>query len=334
MSSLVRWLKAGIFFSVVLFAGTQVTVARPAPSTDAAKPDFCAAPEYRQFDFWIGDWDVFDVDNPSIKVARARVDNPSIRVARARVERILDGCVLQEDYQDTNGLKGRSFSIYDTSNKTWRQSWVTNRGQTLAIEGGLQAGEMVLAGVDRAVEGKQRRVRGTWKLVDGGVRETAWTSVDGGETWNPYFDLLFRPVAEGVSSTGTAPGKGETVAIVAALDTRYQAAVQRNDADTMDGILEEDFILVTGTGKTYTKADLLKEARDGQVHYERQDDAEQTVRVWGDTAVITAKLQAKGTDHGKPFDYQLWFSDTYVRTRLGWRYVFGQASSPLSSPEQ
>ena len=332
MNPLVRWLKTGIFFSAVLFAGAQVTVARPAPSPDSVKPDFCSAPEYRQFDFWIGDWEVFDVDNPSIKVARARVDNPSIRVARARVEPILDGCVLQEDYQDTNGLKGRSFSIYDPSNKMWRQSWVTNRGQMLAIEGGLQAGEVVLAGVDRTVDGKQRLVRGTWKPVNGGVRETARTSIDGGETWKPYFDLLFRPVAEGANGRGTVPGKGETEEIVAALDTRYQAAVQRNDADTMDGILADDFILVTGTGRAYTKPDLLKEARDGQVRYERQDDAEQTVRVWGDTAVITAKLQAKGTDHGKPFDYELWFSDTYVRTDLGWRYVFGQASSPLSSP--
>jgi ketosteroid isomerase-like protein len=56
---------------------------------------------------------------------------------------------------------------------------------------------------------------------------------------------------------------------------------------------------------------------------------EQTVRVWGDTAVITALLWVKGTQDGKPFDYKLWFSDTYVRTSGGWRYAFGQASLPL-----
>jgi hypothetical protein len=45
--------------------------------------------------------------------------------------------------------------------------------------------------------------------------------------------------------------------------------------------------------------------------------------------VVTALLWAKGTKEGKPFEYKLWFSDTYVRTAAGWRYVFGQASLPL-----
>ena len=116
---------------------------------------------------------------------------------------------------------------------------------------------------------------------------------------------------------------------VAALDTEYQAAVKKNDAATMDRILADDFILVTGRGKVYNKADLLKSARDKEAVYEHQEDTEQTVRVWGDTAVITALLWAEGTQGGKAFDYKLWFSDTYVRTPGGWRYVFGQASLPL-----
>ena len=53
------------------------------------------------------------------------------------------------------------------------------------------------------------------------------------------------------------------------------------------------------------------------------------MRVYGDTAVVTAKLWGKGTDAGKPFDWTLWYSDTYVRRAGGWRYVFGQASLPL-----
>jgi hypothetical protein len=74
---------------------------------------------------------------------------------------------------------------------------------------------------------------------------------------------------------------------------------------------------------------LLKEAREKSVIYERQEDSQQTVRLWGDTAVITALLWAKGVDRGKPFDYRVWFSDTYVKTAAGWRYVFGQASLHL-----
>ena len=117
--------------------------------------------------------------------------------------------------------------------------------------------------------------------------------------------------------------------IVAALDTAYQAAVKHNDVATMDRILADDFVLVTGNGHVYTKADLLKEASEKRVIYERQEDSNQTVRVWGDTAVVTALLWAKGTSRGEPFDYKVWFSDTYVFTSAGWRYVFGQSSLRL-----
>jgi len=122
--------------------------------------------------------------------------------------------------------------------------------------------------------------------------------------------------------------------MIAALDTEYQAAVEKSDAAAMGRILADDFVLVIGSGKTYSKADLLNEAQSGRVLYERQDDSAQTVRVWENTAVVTAKLSAKGTENGKPFEYTLWFSDTYVRTPAGWRYVFGQASLPLPKASQ
>jgi ketosteroid isomerase-like protein len=116
---------------------------------------------------------------------------------------------------------------------------------------------------------------------------------------------------------------------VEAVDIEYQAAVKQNDDVTMDRILADDFILVTGLGKTYTKADLLEEARSKRTVYDHQEDSARKVRVWGDTAVVTALLWAKGTENGKAFDYKLWFSDTYVRTPAGWRYVFAQASTRL-----
>jgi ketosteroid isomerase-like protein len=121
----------------------------------------------------------------------------------------------------------------------------------------------------------------------------------------------------------------EDIRTVAALDTQYQAAVKNNDAATMDRILADDFVVVTGSGKIYTKADLLQMARTRRVQYEHQEDSDQTVRVWGDTAVVTAKIWLKGIDEGKPFEWHLWFSDTYVRTPAGWRYVHGQVSLPL-----
>jgi ketosteroid isomerase-like protein len=116
---------------------------------------------------------------------------------------------------------------------------------------------------------------------------------------------------------------------VEALDIEYQVAVKQNDVATMDRILADDFVLVTGLGKTYTKTDLLEEARSKRTVYKRQEDSARKVRVWGDTAVVTALLWAKGTEDGKAFDYKLWFSDTYVRTPAGGGYVLAQASTRL-----
>ncbi|HEY2397335.1 MAG TPA: nuclear transport factor 2 family protein [Rudaea sp.] len=119
-------------------------------------------------------------------------------------------------------------------------------------------------------------------------------------------------------------------AAVAALDTKYQAAVKANDAATMDRILADDFVLVNGKGKSCSKADLLESARDKTETYEHQEDTEQTVRVWGDTAVVTALLWIKGSNKDDAYDYKLWYSDTCARTSNGWRYVFGQASMRLT----
>jgi ketosteroid isomerase-like protein len=112
---------------------------------------------------------------------------------------------------------------------------------------------------------------------------------------------------------------------------KYPATVKSNDAATMDQILADDFVLVTGAGKVFNKADLIDSARRKEVTYERQDEepGTQKVRVWGDTAVVTALLWIKAVQGGKPIDSKLWFSDTYIRSPAGWRYVFGQASLPL-----
>ncbi len=315
-------LKVAMICIVALFVRIEGLANLPISLANSSKTASCAAPENRQFDFWVGDWDAFYVDSPAIQVARTRVDL------------ILDGCVLQEDYEGANGLKGQSFTMYDASRNVWHQSWVTNRGQLLVIEGKLKLGEMLLSGVDHAANGESL-VRGTWKPADGGVRETAVTSTDGGKTWNPWFDLLFRPHTELARSNAAVAGNTRNIPIhddqkiVAELDTQYQAAVKKNDAATMDHLLADDFVLVTGFGKAYRKADLVNDARGGHVVYEHQEDTAQTVRVWGNTAVVTAKLWEKGTDNGKSFDYTVWFSDTYVRTLAGWRYVFGQSSLPL-----
>jgi ketosteroid isomerase-like protein len=133
----------------------------------------------------------------------------------------------------------------------------------------------------------------------------------------------------GVDLAVSAANREDDQRTLAKLDTDYQKAVERNDTKTMARILADDFILVLGDGTVYTKTDLLKDAASGNTRYEHQVDSDRTVRVWGDTAVVTAKLWAKGLEAGKQVDYYQWFSDTYVRKPTGWSYVFGQASLAL-----
>lgn len=121
---------------------------------------------------------------------------------------------------------------------------------------------------------------------------------------------------------------------VAALDTAYQAAVERNDADAMGAILHHDMILVLGVGIVVTRDQLIESARTQHIIYDHQveDAGTQTVRLYGDdTAIVTARLWLNGhyRESGQSFDRTVWFSDTYVRTPQGWRYAFGQASIAL-----
>ena len=169
-----QWKAAVGLGLVLLIAGRSCTAqnAQKAP---------CASSEYRQLDFWVGDWDAFEITGRKTPAAHLRV------------EKILNGCVLKEAYDGANGLHGQSFSIYDRTRGVWHQSWVTSSGQLLIIEGGLQNGKIVLSGADKTADGKDRLVRGTWAPQGNDVRETAVRSIDGGKTWEPWFDLIFKP---------------------------------------------------------------------------------------------------------------------------------------------
>jgi len=118
---------------------------------------------------------------------------------------------------------------------------------------------------------------------------------------------------------------------VASLDIAYQAAVKRNDVTSMDAILHPQFALVRGDGAVVSREEILEGARSGAYVYQQQDEVvgTQTVRTWGDTAVVTALLWVKGHKRGQAFDRRVGFSDTYVRTPDGWRYAFAQVSLPL-----
>lgn len=118
---------------------------------------------------------------------------------------------------------------------------------------------------------------------------------------------------------------------VARLDRTYQQAVKHNDVKTMARILHPDFQLVLGDGRRFDRKHLLDDARSKRFIYELQDEEpnSQKVLVWGDTAIVTAKLILKAKKGDETIERTLWFSDTYVRTTKGWLYLFGQASLPL-----
>ncbi|MEO8870727.1 MAG: hypothetical protein ABI357_07835 [Granulicella sp.] len=171
----------GVSF-VALVAVASTSIAHAAPSGSASKAaTACAAPEYRQFDFFAGDWDTYDADALNKVIARNKVDV------------ILAGCVVQEDYRQNDGHHGESYSIYDAEHGIWHQTWVTNRGELLLLNGGMQGDQMTLTGSQKTTDRKSSLLRGVWYRQGSGVRETATRSTDGGKTWKPVFDIVFMP---------------------------------------------------------------------------------------------------------------------------------------------
>jgi hypothetical protein len=136
----------------------------------------CDSPEHREFDFWIGDW---QVHTPAGKLAGAN-----------RIERDYGGCVLHERYTTPREYAGESLTIYDASRKVWHQTWVDSSGTLLLLEGGLREGRMVLEG--KTVEdGKETRHRITWTPNANGSVRQLWESTDAQGQWKTSFDGLY-----------------------------------------------------------------------------------------------------------------------------------------------
>ena len=165
---------ASTLFAFVLFAHADT----PSPPPPGATPA-CAAPKYRAFDFWVGDWNV----TQNGKLAGTN-----------RIERILGGCALLENWQGVGGSEGNSLSYYDATHRVWHQTWVDNQGTPLELEGDYQGGRMVMAGntLDPA-SGKTAINRLTWTpRADGRVRQHWEVSTDDGKTWSTAFDGMYE----------------------------------------------------------------------------------------------------------------------------------------------
>ncbi len=144
----------------------------PAP---AAKP--CAGPEYRQFDFWIGQWDVYGAKGQ--------------KVGENRIDLFGDGCALLENWTGSSGVTGKSLNMYDATDQQWHQYWVDSSGSRLMLDGKFADGKMVLASStpDPAKPGVSVHQRITWTPhADGSVRQLWESSSDSGKTWTVAFD--------------------------------------------------------------------------------------------------------------------------------------------------
>ncbi len=139
----------------------------------------CAhSPEARQFDFWIGEW---DVRTPQGIVAGS-----------SSVQSILGQCIVFENWSALGGNSGKSFNIYDKNDKKWHQTWVDDKGTFTHYIGGLLDGKMVFV-ADTTVADKRSLARMTFsKLANGDVRQFGENSTDEGKTWTAAFDLIYH----------------------------------------------------------------------------------------------------------------------------------------------
>lgn len=136
------------------------------------------SPEYRQFDFWLGEWDV--------KNAQQQI------VAQSSIQLILDQCVILENYTNAAGYSGKSFNSYFAQGKRWEQTWVDTTGDIHHYEGGLKDGAMVLTRSYPLADGTKATGRMIFtKEGTDAVRQRMEQSADGGKTWSMQFDGLY-----------------------------------------------------------------------------------------------------------------------------------------------
>jgi tetratricopeptide (TPR) repeat protein len=139
----------------------------------------CRSPEYRKFDFWVGDWDVHAPDG-----------GPSLGRNLVTLEQ--EGCLVVEHWTaSTGGQTGTSFNYYDVRDKKWHQLYLDNSGNAgafPAMAGNLIGEKMVLL----SDETQSPVSRWTWYVLEPGkVRQMAEQSTDGQKTWNTVWDSVY-----------------------------------------------------------------------------------------------------------------------------------------------
>ncbi|HEY0320726.1 MAG TPA: hypothetical protein VGC66_07235 [Pyrinomonadaceae bacterium] len=162
--------------SAVTYAQQPPNAATPSQAVAAAAAQPCrASQEYRQLDFWVGEW---EVQGPKGKM-----------VGASNVQLILGDCVVFENWTGAGGVAGKSFNLYDATVRKWKQFWVDDRGGMLEFTGEFKDGAMRYTGASTGQDGKPLVDRLTFfPLAEGRVRQLWEQSPDQGKTWNTVFD--------------------------------------------------------------------------------------------------------------------------------------------------
>ncbi|HTK95707.1 MAG TPA: hypothetical protein VL382_08715 [Terriglobales bacterium] len=147
-------------------------------------PKPCTAPEARQFDFWVGDWEATWPAGGGAPAGKAT----------NHVVRLMDGCVTQENFdgRSSNGLVGMSVSSYFARGGKWKQTWVDNQGAYMDFVGEFKDGQMVLAREVTNPKGQKVGQRMVWKNIQPDSFDWSYEqSSDEGKTWNVVWPIHY-----------------------------------------------------------------------------------------------------------------------------------------------
>jgi tetratricopeptide (TPR) repeat protein len=140
-------------------------------------------PRAREFDFWVGDWDVRPTGTP-----------PTGPASRNNITLEDDGCIVMEHYTTPTPYIGQSFNLFDHSLGLWRQTWVDNTGGQHDYRGSLKNGNLEFIGDTPAPNGALGRIPTKLTLFHiskDSVRQFSQVSADSGKTWTTAYDLMY-----------------------------------------------------------------------------------------------------------------------------------------------
>ena len=146
----------------------------------------CSGPEFRQFDFWIGEWEAFATNGK--------------KAGDSKISLILDSCIILEEWTSAGiqqGFRyaGKSFNTWNSASKEWQQTWVDNTGSSTAYTHGKFTDKKIVFNTDPFPFLKDTMAVRRLTFFDLGkdkVRQLGEISKDNGVTWATEYDLEYR----------------------------------------------------------------------------------------------------------------------------------------------